>query len=94
MSPSFSGQAPNLLSPILQQNEFDYYTKIQQCDLVPTISSLLGWTIPRNNIGVLLKSFLTLWKGKSSTLLRKSLQETRETVWPLSEMALSNLRSW
>jgi len=94
MSPSFSGQAAKLLSPIPQQNEFDYYTKIQQSDLVPTISSLLGWTHPRNNIGVLLQSFLGLWKGSSSALLRESLQKTLETVCPLSEMELSNLQNW
>ena len=93
MSPSFSGQAPNLLSPIPHQNEFDYYTKIQQSDLVPTISSLLGWTLPRNNIGVLLQSFLALWKGSLSAPLRESLQKTLETVCPLSEMELSNLRN-
>jgi ethanolamine phosphate transferase 2 subunit G len=63
MSPSFSQIASTIQSPIDPQGEFHYYTKIQQSDLVPTISSLLSWTIPRNNIGVLLRSFLGLWKG-------------------------------
>jgi ethanolamine phosphate transferase 2 subunit G len=64
MSPFLSGNGSQIKSPISPENEFDYYTKIQQTDIVPTISTLLGWTIPRNNLGVLLKSFLALWKGK------------------------------
>ena len=63
MSPSFSENVSTIGSPVEPQSEFHYYTKIQQSDLVPTISSLLGWTIPTNNIGVLLKPFIGLWKG-------------------------------
>ena len=51
------------VDPIPSENEFTFYNKIQQSDLVPTISRLLGWTIPRNNIGVLLNSFLPFWNG-------------------------------
>jgi len=64
MSPNFPENDSLIQCPIETEDEFTYYTKIQQSDLVPTISSLLGWTIPKNNIGVLLKSFIGLWKSK------------------------------
>lgn len=63
MSPAFSESGSTIESPVEPRSEFHYYTKIQQSDLVPTISSLLGWTIPRNNLGVLLRSFVDLWRG-------------------------------
>ena len=63
MSPAFSESGSTIKSPAEPQGEFHYYTKIQQSDLTPTISSLLGWTIPRNNIGVLLRSFVDIWRG-------------------------------
>jgi ethanolaminephosphotransferase len=52
-------------APVEPQGEFHYYGKIQQSDIVPTISSFLGWPIPKNNLGVLVQSFLGLWKGIS-----------------------------
>ena len=64
MSPSFPENNSALRCPIGPQSEFHYYDKIQQSDLVPTISTLLGWTIPRNNIGVILRSVFSLWSGK------------------------------
>lgn len=62
MSPSFP-ENHSLPCPVEAESEFNFYAKIQQSDLVPTISNLLGWTIPQNNIGVLPKSFLRFWKG-------------------------------
>ena len=61
-SPSFPAEG-GIECPVEPTGDFHFYTKIQQSDLVPTISTLLGWPIPRNNIGVLLKPFLRLWKG-------------------------------
>jgi len=54
--------------PIEPEGEFHYYDKVEQSDLVPTISTLLGWTIPRNNIGVILRSGFSLWKGNNLSL--------------------------
>jgi ethanolaminephosphotransferase len=50
--------------PVTPQNWFDFYTKVEQSDLAPTISSLLGLPIPRNNLGVLLPDFLALWEDR------------------------------
>jgi ethanolamine phosphate transferase 2 subunit G len=69
VSPSFPVDGSTIQSPIDPQTDFHYYTKIQQSDLVPTISTLLGWPIPRNNIGTFVRSFLQLWKGAPSHLI-------------------------
>src|SRR5579862_91293 len=66
-SPSFPVDGLVIDCPAEPQGDFHFYSKIQQSNLVPTISTLLGWPIPRNNIGVLLQSFLNLWKGLSSS---------------------------
>lgn len=41
--------------------EFDFYRKIEQSDLVPTISALLGLPVPRNNLGVIAPEMLMLF---------------------------------
>ena len=62
LSPSFDF-GTKYQSPVEPQPDFTYYTEIQQSDLVPTISTLLGLPVPLNNLGVTLKSLLPLWNG-------------------------------
>ncbi|KAG6356291.1 hypothetical protein INS49_015678 [Diaporthe citri] len=38
-----------------------YYDVVQQADLVPTLSGLLGLPIPRKNVGAFIPAFLGLW---------------------------------
>lgn len=47
----------------LAGTEFDYYHKVQQSDLVPTLAALLGLPIPKNSLGSIIPDFLDLWKG-------------------------------
>ncbi|KAI5249256.1 alkaline phosphatase-like protein [Aureobasidium subglaciale] len=47
--------------------EFEFYRKVAQNDVVPTISALLGLPISRNNLGVILPEMLGFWKTKAST---------------------------
>lgn len=51
-------------APIPYNDDFEYYNKIQQIDLVPTISSLLHLPIPINSLGIFIKDFLPLWNKK------------------------------
>jgi len=48
--------------------EFDFYSKIQQSDLVPSLCALLGLPFPKNNLGVLIPDILGMWSedGTSS----------------------------
>jgi ethanolaminephosphotransferase len=48
-------------SPIAPKAEFDYYKKIEQSDIAPTLAGLLGFPIPRNNLGVFIEEFIHLW---------------------------------
>jgi ethanolaminephosphotransferase len=47
--------------------EFEFYRKVAQNDVVPTLSALLGIPIPRNNLGIILPEFLNFWKAKTSS---------------------------
>jgi ethanolamine phosphate transferase 2 subunit G len=81
MSPSFSPEMSHFKSPLPQQAEYTYYTRIQQSDLVPTISSLFNWPIPRNNIGPLLKSLLSLWNPRDQpAVLGKNILQIAQLV--------------
>ena len=48
-------------SPTNPTGEFDYYKKIEQSDIAPTLAGLLGFPIPRNNLGVFIEDFLYFW---------------------------------
>lgn len=43
------------------EDRFHYYNMIEQSDIVPTLSGLLGLPIPMNNLGVFIPQFLALW---------------------------------
>ncbi|KAG9566308.1 alkaline phosphatase-like protein, partial [Aureobasidium melanogenum] len=47
--------------------EFEFYRKVAQNDVVPTLSALLGIPIPRNNLGIVLPEMLGFWKTKVSS---------------------------
>jgi ethanolaminephosphotransferase len=54
-------------SPAKPENEgeFEYYRMVEQSDIAPTIAGLLGFPVPRNNLGVFLREFLWFWdKGE------------------------------
>ena len=54
--------------PTLPANgtDFDYYRKVEQQDLVPTLSALLGLPIPRNSIGTILSELRGMWPDEES----------------------------
>jgi ethanolamine phosphate transferase 2 subunit G len=55
-----------------QGGQYEFYSMVDQADMAPTISSLLGLPVPRNNLGVLLPSFLGLWEDRESLSDRKT----------------------
>lgn len=48
-------------SPAKPKGDFDYYRKIEQSDIAPTLAGLLGFPVPRNNLGVFVQEFLQFW---------------------------------
>lgn len=48
--------------------KFGFYTSVDQSDIVPTLSGLLGFPIPRNSLGVFIRDFLPLLGDSSHHL--------------------------
>lgn len=61
-SPKFKSSQGQNSSPQPWNDDFTYHTRIDQTDMVPTLSALLGLNMPSNNLGVFVKSLLGLWK--------------------------------
>lgn len=50
--------------PAPPKEEFDFYTTVEQSDIVPTLAGLLGFPVPKNNLGVFIPSLLGMWDGR------------------------------
>lgn len=59
-------RADDLASPAPYQEDFHYYTKVEQSDIAPTLAALLGFPVPQNNLGALIVDFLPLWPSSKS----------------------------
>ncbi|KAK0939105.1 major facilitator super transporter protein [Friedmanniomyces endolithicus] len=60
--------------------KFEYYRKVQQSDLVPTLAGLMGLPIPRNSLGVFVRELGGIWEGQGSAtamLWRNAVQMRR-----------------
>ncbi|KAF1971856.1 GPI ethanolamine phosphate transferas-like protein 2 [Bimuria novae-zelandiae CBS 107.79] len=67
--------------------EFEYYRMVEQSDIAPTLAGLLGFPVPRNNLGVFIKEFLDFWPtgaDRVRLLLRNARQMKRivEATYP------------
>ncbi|OAA71885.1 Alkaline-phosphatase-like, core domain protein [Akanthomyces lecanii RCEF 1005] len=77
LSPKLKGIASTYEAPALPKNEFDFYSGVEQSDIVPTIAALLGFPVSKNNLGVFIPEFLPFWsspKDKVQILLRNARQ--------------------
>ncbi|KAL9096548.1 MAG: hypothetical protein Q9163_006424 [Psora crenata] len=54
-------EANNSPIALLPEQGFEYYRKVQQSDIAPTLAGLLGFPIPLNNIGVFIPELLSFW---------------------------------
>jgi ethanolaminephosphotransferase len=55
-SPKFTGLTMRSCPTLPKDGtEFEFYRKVQQSDVVPTIASLLGFPVPKNSLGVVLE---------------------------------------
>jgi ethanolaminephosphotransferase len=55
--------------PTDPSQDFDYYAKVEQSDVAPSIASLLGVPVPLNNLGVMIPDFLPLWPDRTQRSL-------------------------
>ncbi|KHN97666.1 Alkaline-phosphatase-like, core domain protein [Metarhizium album ARSEF 1941] len=77
MSPKFRDVVPKLSAPMQPKDEFDYYTRVEQSDITPTIAALLGFPISKNNLGAFIPQFLPFWpepKDQIQILTRNAKQ--------------------
>lgn len=75
-SPMFREISESRVCPRKYDPNFEYYSKIFQIDLVPTLSALFNFPIPKNNLGIIIPDVLKLWPlwSRSSVLLENCRQ--------------------
>ncbi|KAK5295699.1 major facilitator superfamily transporter protein [Cryomyces antarcticus] len=61
VSPKLKGIGLGKESPTTPEKDLDYYTKVEQSDIVPTLAGLLGFPVPLNNVGVFIPELLQYW---------------------------------
>lgn len=66
ISPKFRSISKGFESPAEPHRDFDFYTKVEQSDIVPTLAGLLGLPVSLNNLGVFLSDLLPLWEDGMS----------------------------
>ncbi|TVY45198.1 GPI ethanolamine phosphate transferase [Lachnellula occidentalis] len=52
ISPKLKEISQGLESPALFEENFQYYSTVEQSDVAPTLGALLGFPVPRNNLGL------------------------------------------
>lgn len=65
MSPKLKSISKQVEVPASFVEDFQYYTFVEQSDLAPTLGALLGFPVPKNNLGAFILDFLPFWsEGK------------------------------
>lgn len=80
-SPRLSALKGENSCPVRDNDSYQYFTKINQIDLVPTMASLLNFPVPKNNLGVLIRDLLPLWDSNDSKV--KVLEENCKQLFLL-----------
>ncbi|KAG0648280.1 Glycosylphosphatidylinositol-anchor biosynthesis 7 [Hyphodiscus hymeniophilus] len=77
ISPKLKAVGRSFEVPAKFQEDFHYYTTVEQSDIAPTLGALLGFPIPRNNLGAFIPDFLPFWPNNNDRiqiLLRNARQ--------------------
>lgn len=61
ISPKLKGLQKPQEAPLPDAEDFQFYSTVEQSDLAPTLAALLGFPIPKNNLGALIPEFLSVW---------------------------------
>ncbi|AOW04673.1 GPI ethanolamine phosphate transferase 2 [Yarrowia lipolytica] len=59
-------------SPLPWTDTYKYHSRMDQTDLVPTLTALLGLNTPKNNLGVLVSQMLGLWSPEDQLNVLKN----------------------
>jgi ethanolaminephosphotransferase len=61
ISPKLKTISSGYGAPAPFRDDFQYYSTIEQSDIAPTLGGLLGFPVPRNNLGAFIPEFLSFW---------------------------------
>ncbi|PSR94205.1 alkaline-phosphatase-like protein [Coniella lustricola] len=68
ISPKLANLRRSFQAPLDFQDDFKYYSVVEQSDLAPTLAALLGFPTPRNNLGAFIQDFLPFWSSDTDRL--------------------------
>ncbi|KAL8760164.1 MAG: hypothetical protein Q9184_003407 [Pyrenodesmia sp. 2 TL-2023] len=85
ISPKMRSISRGLECPIsVPKGTFEYYEKVEQSDIAPTLAALLGFPIPKNNLGVAIPSLLLLFGSDKRIQIIE--QNTKQFIGVLQQM--------
>lgn len=67
ISPKLRTISSGAVAPAPFEEDFQYYSTVEQSDIAPTLGALLGFPVPRNNLGAFIPSFLPFWPQSELT---------------------------
>ncbi|EAW23640.1 uncharacterized protein NFIA_023510 [Aspergillus fischeri NRRL 181] len=79
ISPKFKSLGYTFTSPQPHNPEYIYYSVVDQVDIVPTLGTLLGFSIPAGSVGVVIKQLLALFPDLSQQV-RVLMRNARQMV--------------
>jgi ethanolaminephosphotransferase len=65
VSPKLTAISSGFRSPAPFEDDFQYYAIVEQSDIAPTLGALLGFPVPRNNLGAFIVDFLPFWPNST-----------------------------
>ncbi|CAL5868848.1 uncharacterized protein PFLUO_LOCUS3075 [Penicillium psychrofluorescens] len=82
ISPKLETLGSRAESPVEAFADLQYYRTVEQADITPTLSGLLGLPIPLNNLGVFIPELLEMWDHGSQKLdvLSRNAKQLLNTV--------------
>ncbi|KAL2181935.1 alkaline-phosphatase-like protein [Thermothelomyces heterothallicus CBS 202.75] len=82
IAPKLRALGRKLQSPVPEDESFLYYGTVEQSDLAPTLAALLGFPVPKNNLGALISDFLPFWPNTRDQvqLLMRNARQIKEIV--------------
>lgn len=72
ISPKLKNIVQNSENPLPTIEDFQYYKTVEQSDIVPTLAGLLGFPVPRNNLGAFIPDFLAFWNNRMQAFRSQS----------------------
>ena len=63
ISPKFAQITNGSSCPTDPNHSYEFYHSIEQSDIVPTLAGLLGFPVPKNNLGVFIPDMLEFWEN-------------------------------